>query len=104
MPLRIEVDRARLIDFCRTWKVTELSFFGSVFREDFRPESDVDVLVAFAAEAEWSLLDLASMQLELQGIIGRKVNLVERQAVEKSQNYIRRRHVLESLDAVYVAG
>jgi predicted nucleotidyltransferase len=104
MPLRIEVDRERLAEFCRKWKIVELSFFGSVVRDDFRAESDVDVLVAFAPEAEWSLLDLARMQNELGTILGRDVDLVERTAVEQSENYIRRRHVLESLETVYVAG
>ncbi len=103
MPLRIEVDRERLVEFCRKWKIVELSFFGSVLRDDFRAESDVDVLVAFAPEAEWSLLDLARMQNELRTILGRDADLVERKAVEQSENYIRRRHVLESLETVYVA-
>ncbi len=104
MPAHIHVDRLGLAELCRRWKVIELAFFGSVLREDFGPESDVDVLVTFASEAEWSLLDLARMQLELSDLFGRPVDLVERQAVEQSENYIRRRHVLESLETVYVAG
>ena len=103
MPLRIEVDREQLVAFCQKWQIVELSFFGSVLRDDFRPDSDVDVLVAFAPEAEWSLLDLVQMQGELKVVFGREVDLVERQAVEQSENYIRRRHVLESLETAYVA-
>ncbi len=104
MPLRIEVDRERLVEFCQKWKIVELSFFGSVVRDDFRAESDVDVLVAFAPEAEWSLLDVAMAELELAEIFGREVDLVERRSVERSENEIRRQHVLDSVEPFYVAG
>ncbi len=103
MPAAIEIDRDKLADFCRRWKATKVAFFGSVLRDDFGPESDVDVLVSFEPEADWSLFDLVHMQDELCGILGRKVDLVERKAVEKSRNYIRRRHILRSAETVYVA-
>jgi len=45
----------RIAEFCRRWKITELALFGSVLRDDFRPDSDVDVLVTFAPDAPWSL-------------------------------------------------
>jgi len=75
-----------------------------VLREDFGPDSDVDVLVVFAEDARWSFFDLMTMQGELKEILGREVDLVERRAVERSENYIRRRHILQSLEKVYVAG
>ena len=71
-----------LEQFCRRWKVAELALFGSVLRGDFRPDSDVDVLVTFAADADWSIFDLISMEDELSAVLGRKVDLVERRAVE----------------------
>lgn len=101
--LHIDISADKIRDFCQRWKVTELSLFGSVLREDFRPDSDVDVLVSFAPDARWDLFDLVDMQEELKGILGREVDLVERQAVEQSENYIRRRHILESAEPVYVA-
>ena len=58
----ISVPHQQLADFCRRWKVTELSFFGSVMRDDFRPDSDVDVLVTFDSNADWSLFDLVTMR------------------------------------------
>lgn len=94
----------KLADFCRRWQITELALFGSARRDDFHPESDVDVLVTFAVNAHWSLFDLVAMEEELQAMVGRKVDLVERRAVEKSENYIRRRHILESAEPLYVAG
>jgi predicted nucleotidyltransferase len=100
---KIPIDRHRLVDFCRRWKVTEFSLFGSVLRDDFRPDSDVDVLVSFAPEAHWTLFDLVKMENDLAAILGREVDLVERQAVERSENYLRRRHILQSVEPVYVA-
>ncbi len=65
--------------FCRRWKIHELSFFGSVLRDDFGPASDIDVLVSFDDDAQWSLWDFTTMQDELGALFGRKVDLVERQ-------------------------
>jgi len=90
-------------DFCRRWQVSELALFGSVLRDDFRPDSDVDVLVTFAPGAHWSLFDMVRMQKELESLLGREVDLVERKAVEQSENYIRRKRILGSLVPVYVA-
>jgi predicted nucleotidyltransferase len=77
MNATLQIDRDKLADFCRRWKITELSLFGSVLREDFRPDSDVDVLVTFAAGAPWSLLDLVTMEEELRQMFRREVHLVE---------------------------
>ena len=80
-----------------------LSFFGSVLTNDFRPDSDVDVLVSFADDARWRLFDLVNMQEELEDILGREVDLIEREVIEKSDNYIRRRQILQSEEIVYAA-
>jgi predicted nucleotidyltransferase len=101
---KINIPLREIEDFCRRWKIKEFALFGSVLREDFRPDSDVDVLVTFVADSHWSLFDLVSMQEELKNILGREVDLVERRSVERSENYIRRRHILQSLEPVYVAG
>jgi predicted nucleotidyltransferase len=101
--IKIEVPKDKITDFCRRWKITEFCLFGSALRDDFGPESDVDVLVSFADDTGWSLFDLATMQEELKQLLGREVDLVERQAVENSENYIRRRHILSTVETVYVA-
>jgi predicted nucleotidyltransferase len=93
----------KLTGFCRRWKVTELALFGSILRDDFRPDSDVDVLVSFAPDAHWSLLDLVEMENELRRIFGRDVDLVERRAIEKSENYIRRKSILQNARVIYAA-
>jgi len=103
-PVRIDIPRERIAEFCRKHHVRKLSLFGSALREDFRPDSDVDFLVSFAEDARYSLFDLTAMEDELGAILGRKVDLVEREAIEQSENYIRRRHILRSEEPVYVAG
>jgi uncharacterized protein len=101
--VQIEVPRDRITDFCRRWRITELSLFGSVLREDFRPDSDIDVLVTFAPDTRWRLVDMAHMQEELEAIFDRKVDLGEKSWVERSENPIRRRAILDSLVPVYAA-
>lgn len=100
MGTRIVPDRERLIAFCQRWRVAELAFFGSVLRDDFRPDSDVDVLVSFAPEARWSLLDLVEIQEQLQEIFGREVDLVERAAL---RNPFRRHAILTSREVIHAA-
>lgn len=89
--------------FCRRWKIKELAVFGSVTRDDFRPDSDVDILVTFEPASRPTLFDMANMHQELQQMLGRKVDLLSRNGVEKSRNPIRKRAILESATVVYVA-
>ncbi len=89
--------------FCGRWQVAELALFGSVLRDDFGPESDVDVLVRFQPEARRTLLDMTRMEDELSRILGRRADLVEHAAVEASRNYIRRKAILQSAQTIYVA-
>lgn len=90
--------------FCRRHRIKELAFFGSVLRDDFRPDSDVDVLVDFESGTERDYERLRSMKEELERLFGRSVDLVERHRIESSENYIRRKHILTHLETVYVAG
>jgi predicted nucleotidyltransferase len=89
--------------FCSEWKIRELSLFGSALRDDFGPQSDIDFLVTFAPEAQWSLLDHIRMEQELSLLLGRQIDLVSRQALERSANFIRRREILSSAKVVYAA-
>lgn len=103
MPLpKSLIDRSVIADFCRRWKVTELALFGSALRHDFGPDSDVDVLVTFAAEAHPTLFDMVHMQDELEDLLGHSVDLVSRRGVEQSRNYLRRQAILSSAEALYV--
>jgi predicted nucleotidyltransferase len=101
--IRIPVDNERIADFCRKWKITHFSVFGSVLREDFGPESDLDVLVTFADDAHWTLFDWVEIQEELKETFGREVDLLSRRGVESSRNPIRRTTILSSAETIYAA-
>ena len=103
MGAKVPIPAEGLSEFCQRWKITELALFGSALRDDFKPRSDIDLLVSFASESSWSLFDLATMQNELQELLGRPVDLVERSAIERSENYIRRRNILASVEVLYGA-
>ena len=103
MGIQIEVPKEKIAAFCRRNHIRELALFGSALRRDFRSDSDVDVLVEFEPGQELGLTALVTMENELSEILGRKADIVERQAVERSENYIRRRYVLQSVEKVYVA-
>lgn len=100
MSLRIAVDRESIVTFCRKWKIVEFGFFGSVLRDDFRPDSDVDVLVTFAEDSHWSLFHVVDMIDELRAIFGRDVDLVEKDAI---RNPFRRRAILAGHQVFYAA-
>jgi predicted nucleotidyltransferase len=103
MSARIPLDREKIAEFCQRWKITEFALFGSVLRDDFRQDSDVDVLATFAPDADWSLFDHIEMQEELSSLLGRKVDLVSRWAIERSDNWIRRKAILNTAEPIYVA-
>jgi len=101
---KIEIPKDKIADFCRRHHIRQMSLFGSVLRDDFGAGSDIDVLVSFAPDARRSLFDLVAMQNELEAILGREVDLVERSAVEQSENYIRRKGILQNQEVIYAAG
>jgi predicted nucleotidyltransferase len=102
--IAIPIDKDQLRDFCRRWKITEFALFGSATRpEEFRSDSDVDVLVRFEPAAKWDLSAWIDMRDELGGIFGREVDLAERDGVEQMRNYLRRAAILETAVVLDVA-
>jgi hypothetical protein len=97
---RLGVTEAQLADFCRRWKITELAVFGSALRNDFRPDSDVDLLVQFAPDAEWGLMALARLERELEHLLRREVDVLTRGGVEASKNWIRREAILSTAQPI----
>ncbi|HEX2190865.1 MAG TPA: nucleotidyltransferase family protein [Longimicrobiaceae bacterium] len=98
--MHIQVPQEQIEAFCRKWKVREFALFGSVLRDDFRPESDVDVLVTFEEGVGHSLFDLGEMNMELQALFGRPVDLVQKNRIE---NPFRRHHILANHRVLYAA-
>ncbi len=99
MGARIPLDREQIQDFCRRHRVAKLSLFGSVLRDDFRPDNDVDVLVEFAPDHRIGFLGMAGMDIELSGLIGRKVDL--RSPAELSRYF--RQDVLARAEVAFCA-
>lgn len=100
MEPRIPIDSERITAFCEKWRIVELALFGSVLRPDFGPQSDVDVLVTFQADAPWSLWDLVAIRDELEAIFQKPVDLVEKKALK---NPFRRHSILTSKRVIYAA-
>ena len=96
----IDIPDDKIADFCRRRKVVELALFGSVLRDDFGPDSDIDVLITFTADCGWSLWDLFDIREELHQMFGREVDLVEKDAL---RNPFRRHEILRSYKVVYAA-
>ncbi len=100
MTPQIEINRTAIAEFCERWKVTEFALFGSVLTNEFRPESDVDVLVTFAHDAGWSLFDLVDMATELEALFGRRVDLVDSRGL---RNPFRRHSILSTKQVVHAS-
>jgi predicted nucleotidyltransferase len=94
LALSLPTDAIR--QFCRRWKVRELALFGSVLRTDFRPDSDVDVLVTFHDDADWGLLAHMQMQQELATLLHRPIDLISKRALARSPNWVRREAILNT--------
>ncbi len=102
--VQIQLSQRAIADFCQRWKVKEMSFFGSVLREDFRSDSDIDVMVSFENDAPWGLLEFVRMKRELASLLGREVDLLTKKSIEQSHNWIRQQEILGMAQVVYVAG
>ena len=98
---KFRIPRKRIAEFCQRWSVTEFALFGSALRADFRPDSDVDVLVSIDPKAYIGLFEIIDMKLELQDMFKRSVDLVEKEGLV---NPYRRKEILRTAQVVYAAG
>ncbi len=96
----IDLSLPEIQAFCQKWRITEFSLFGSVLRDDFRPDSDIDVLVSFAPDHPWSLYDIVDMEDELREMLGREIDLVMKGGL---RNPFRRHEILKTRRVVYAA-
>lgn len=102
--MKLQVNHESLARFCRARGIARLEVFGSALREDFRADSDVDLLATLRPEARPTLLDWADMQEKLAALFGRPVDLVSRRAIERSRNRHRRHAILSTATPFYVEG
>ena len=101
MPLRIDLPREQIAEFCLRWGITEFAFFGSVLRDDFGPESDIDVLVRLTPNSGLTLLDVARMERQITELLERNVHLVTWNGVEQSADEILKESILGVAETVY---
>ena len=78
-----------------------MAIFGSALREDFTQDSDVDLLISFEPDIQWGLFDLVNMETELKSIFGKEIDLVEKNAVVKSDKYILRKGILDGAQIIF---
>ncbi|MEY2834150.1 MAG: hypothetical protein RLZZ574_3410 [Cyanobacteriota bacterium] len=102
--IEIDLPMEKIAEFCHKWQVTEFALFGSVLRQDFRPDSDIDVMVQFHPEAHPRFSTLDQMEAELKTIFDRDIDLITRQGIETSRNYLRRHEILSSVQVIYATG
>ena len=98
---RLGVTPQQLAEFCQQANVTKLEVFGSLRRDDFRADSDIDFLVTFAANCPIDLLGFVRLERELEMLLGRSVDLISKQAVMSDRNWLRRREILETSQVIY---
>lgn len=96
---KFRIPRKRIAAFCQRWNITEFSLFGSALRDDFRPDSDVDVLVSIDTKAKnIGLFEIIDMKLELETMFKRPVDLVEKEGL---RNPYRRKEILRTAQVIY---
>ncbi|WP_017325367.1 nucleotidyltransferase family protein [Synechococcus sp. PCC 7336] len=100
----IDLPIEKIAEFCDRWRVTEFALFGSVLRDNFRPDSDIDVMVQFHPDARPTFNTLDRMEAELKAIFHRDIDLITRQGIETSRNYLRRHEILSSAQVIYATG
>ncbi|NCJ07803.1 DNA polymerase subunit beta [Synechococcales cyanobacterium C] len=99
----LKITPEQLADFCKQHHILELSLFGSILRDDFRADSDIDMLVVFdhSANPHLSLMDLVGMEYQLEEMVGREVDLIEKRSIVDSDNWIRRKNILNTTQIIY---
>ena len=98
---RIGLSLDALVELCQKWGVKSIALFGSILREDFTSDSDIDFLVSFRSDARQGLIKQVKMKHELESIVNRKVDIVVRESVEESENWIRRHEILTTAQVIY---
>lgn len=99
---RLGIQWGKIEEICQQWEITELALFGSVLREDFKIDSDIDILVTFTPNNNISLLDLENIEQQFSSLFNRSVDIVTKKSIENSHNWIRRQNILDNSEVIYV--
>ncbi|ELS01549.1 putative nucleotidyltransferase [Xenococcus sp. PCC 7305] len=97
----INLETEKISKICQHWQIVELALFGSVLREDFNFNSDIDILVSFAEDAKITFFDLDDLEQEFSQLFNRPVDVVTKAAIEQSHNWIRKNNILGNSQIIY---
>jgi len=100
---KIQISEDQLSSICNKYLIKELSIFGSALRKDFDEDSDIDLLIEFKPEAAVSLFDLIDVKEDFEKLFGREIDIVSKNAIKRSNNYIRKKAILENYNTIYAA-
>ncbi len=98
---RLKLSEIEITRICKQWNITKLSLFGSILREDFNQDSDIDILIQFAPYARQGLLTLAKLKHYLEDMTQRSVDIVVQESIENSENWIRKEQILNTAQIIY---
>jgi predicted nucleotidyltransferase len=98
---RLGITPTQLAEFCQTAQIIELALFGSILRDDFRPDSDIDMLVTFTPDCKLDLMGFVQLEYDLEDWLHREVDLVSKRAVESDRNWLRRQEILNNYQVIY---
>jgi uncharacterized protein len=98
---RLGLSNQEIVNLCHQWGITKMALFGSILRDDFRADSDIDLLITFAPNARQGLLTLAKIKHELESRLNRSIDLVPEASIQMSDNWIRQREILNSAQTIY---
>jgi uncharacterized protein len=101
---RLGLSAPEILAFCQRWHLSELSLFGSVLDDRFHPDSDIDILIRFAADSRQGLLTLAKIKHDLEARTGRVIDIAVKESVENSENWFRRNEILKTAQVIYEQG
>ncbi len=102
--MKLQVDREAVARFCRERGVTRLELFGSAVRDDFRNDSDVDLLCTLRPDLHCGLFGWVALKIDFEKLLGRRVDLVSRAGIERSENPFRKHAILSTAVPLYVEG
>lgn len=98
---RLGLSSQDVATFCQQWDIAKMALFGSILRDDFRADSDIDLLITFAPDARQGLLTLAKIKHELESRLQRPIDLVPEASIQMSDNWIRQRDILSTAQTIY---
>ncbi len=99
----ININSEKISEICQRYKISELAIFGSMLRGDYDNESDIDLLVEFIPNAGITLFNLVDIKEEFEKLFGREVDIVSKNAIKNSKNYIRKKAILDNYKVIYVS-